>query len=183
MISGSSVDLLVFPNGKRILVAGQKSGVVTAIDPDQGAELLSGRRESAMAATLGGVEWGVAADQSNVYVAVSYVPMSPVPLGTPGAQPFISDPKIALLYDNKAGGGLSALRLDTGDEVWRTPHPGCNDVPGCSPAQSAAVTAIPGACVPGPTPRAFARLFRRQRQDRLGRGHEGRLSDCQWRRG
>jgi polyvinyl alcohol dehydrogenase (cytochrome) len=27
---------------------------------------------------------------------------------------------------------------------WRTPHPGCGDVPGCSPAQSAAVTAIPG---------------------------------------
>ena len=70
--------------------------------------------------------------------------MSSVPLGTPGAQPFIFNPKIALLYDNKAGGGLSALKLDTGDEVWRTPHPGCNDVPGCSPAQSAAVTAIPG---------------------------------------
>jgi polyvinyl alcohol dehydrogenase (cytochrome) len=28
--------------------------------------------------------------------------------------------------------------------VWRTPHPGCGDVPGCSPAQSAAVTVIPG---------------------------------------
>jgi polyvinyl alcohol dehydrogenase (cytochrome) len=140
---GSSAILAGLPNGKRILVAGQKSGVVTAIDPDQGGSIVWQKRVG-NGGTLGGVEWGVAADQSNVYVAVSDVRMSSVPLGTPGAQPFIFDPKIALLYDNKAGGGLSALKLDTGDEVWRTPHPGCNDVPGCSPAQSAAVTAIPG---------------------------------------
>jgi polyvinyl alcohol dehydrogenase (cytochrome) len=28
--------------------------------------------------------------------------------------------------------------------VWRTSHPGCGDVQGCNPAQSSAVTAIPG---------------------------------------
>ena len=28
--------------------------------------------------------------------------------------------------------------------VWHTAYPGCGGVPGCSPAQSAAVTAIPG---------------------------------------
>ena len=140
---GSSAVLAALPDGKRILVAGQKSGVVTAIDPDQGGAIVWQKRVGD-GGVLGGVEWGVAADQSNVYVAVSDVRMSPVPLGTPGAQPYIFDPKIALLYDNKAGGGLSALKLDTGDEVWRTPHPGCGDVPGCSPAQSAAVTAIPG---------------------------------------
>ena len=63
---------------------------------------------------------------------------------TPGAQPYVFNPKIGLLYDSGVGGGLSALKLDTGEEVWRTPHPGCGDVPGCSPAQSAAVTVIPG---------------------------------------
>ena len=42
-----------------------------------------------------------------------------------------------------------ALKLDTGEEVWRTPHPGCGEVPGCSPAQSAAVTAIPGVVFSG----------------------------------
>jgi polyvinyl alcohol dehydrogenase (cytochrome) len=51
-------------------------------------------------------------------------------------------------------GSLVALDSSTGkvlwktftikEEVWRTPHPGCGDVPGCNPAQSAAVTAIPG---------------------------------------
>jgi outer membrane protein assembly factor BamB len=39
---------------------------------------------------------------------------------------------------------LHALNLESGEEVWQTPHPGCNDVPGCGPAQSAAVTAITG---------------------------------------
>jgi polyvinyl alcohol dehydrogenase (cytochrome) len=45
--------------------------------------------------------------------------------------------------DPKIGGGLWALSLRSGDVVWHTPHPGCSK-PGCSPAQSAAVTAIPG---------------------------------------
>ena len=42
------------------------------------------------------------------------------------------------------GGGLFALDPASGQIVWTTPHPGCGDKPGCSPAQSAAVTAIPG---------------------------------------
>ena len=50
----------------------------------------------------------------NVYAAVSDVRMSSVSLGTPGAQPFAFDSKIALLYDNKVGGGLSAPKLETG---------------------------------------------------------------------
>jgi hypothetical protein len=90
------------------------------------------------------VQWGVAADDSNIYVALSDVRSGVAKPGTPGAQPYHANPKTALLLNSKAGGGLSALKLDTGEEVWRTPHPGCGDVPGCSPAQSAAVTAIPG---------------------------------------
>jgi polyvinyl alcohol dehydrogenase (cytochrome) len=60
-----------------------------------------------------------------------------------------SNPKYAFLYNDKIGGGLLALKRDTGEQVWRTPHPGCADVPGCSPAQSAAVTAIPGVVFSG----------------------------------
>jgi polyvinyl alcohol dehydrogenase (cytochrome) len=51
--------------------------------------------------------------------------------------------------DPKAGGGLFALNLETGEIVWHTPHPGCGKKPGCSPAQSAAVTAIPGVVFSG----------------------------------
>ena len=132
-----------FSDGRRILVAGQKSGVVTAVDPDHGGEIVWQKRVG-NGSTLGGVQWGVAADESNLYVAVSDPKFHPVAPGTPGAQTLVSNPSVTLLIDSKAGGGLSALKLETGEEVWRTPHPGCGDVPGCSPAQSAAVTAIPG---------------------------------------
>jgi polyvinyl alcohol dehydrogenase (cytochrome) len=131
------------PNGKRILVAGQKSGLLIALDPDRGGEIVWQKRVGA-GGKIGGVQWGISVDDRNVYVAVSDVRLSVVTPETPGAQPFAFNPKIGLLYDSKAGGGLSALRLDRGEEVWLTPHPGCGDVPGCSPAQSAAVTAIPG---------------------------------------
>jgi polyvinyl alcohol dehydrogenase (cytochrome) len=140
---GSSAVLANLPDGKRVLVAGQKSGVVTALDPDHGGEILWQKRVGA-GGKIGGVQWGVAADDAKVYVAVSDVRLSVAAPETPGAQPYVFNPKIDLLYDSKAGGGLSTLKLDTGEEVWRTPHPGCGDVPGCSPAQSAAVTVIPG---------------------------------------
>jgi polyvinyl alcohol dehydrogenase (cytochrome) len=140
---GSSAVLASLPGGKRLLVAGQKSGVVTAVDPDRGGEIVWQTRVGAGGA-VGGVQWGVAVDESNVYVAVSDAKFQRVPAGTPGAQTLALNPSVALLIDSKAGGGLTALKLETGEEVWRTPHPGCADVPGCSPAQSAAVTAIPG---------------------------------------
>ena len=87
--------------------------------------------------TLGGVQWGSAADQTNVYVALSDIG------------------RISLSYttssdvDPKAGGGMFALRLATGERVWYTPAPECGDRPRCSPAQSAAVSAIPGAAFSG----------------------------------
>jgi polyvinyl alcohol dehydrogenase (cytochrome) len=140
---GSSAILADLPGGKRVLVAGQKSGVVTALDPDHGGEIVWQKRVG-NGGKMGGVQWGIAVDESNVYAAVSDVRLSVVTPGAPGAQPYVFNPKVALLYDSKTGGGLSALKLATGEEIWLTPHPGCGDVPGCSPAQSAAVTAIPG---------------------------------------
>src|SRR5262249_59362701 len=49
----------------------------------------------------------------------------------------------SVALDPRSGGGLFALKLATGERVWTTPHPGCGDRAGCSPAQSAAVTVIP----------------------------------------
>jgi polyvinyl alcohol dehydrogenase (cytochrome) len=144
---GSSPILVELANGRRALVAGQKSGMVYALDPDKQGELLWQRRVG-KGSFLGGVQWGSAADKSNVYVAVSDVAMQVVPPGTGGGA---RDSILGTRYqfDPKAGGGLFALKLDTGDVAWHTPHPGCNDKPGCSPAQSAAVTAIPGVIFSG----------------------------------
>ena len=40
---------------------------------------------------------------------------------------------------------MFALRVTDGKQVWYAPPAQCGDRPRCSPAQSAAVTAIPGA--------------------------------------
>jgi len=144
---GSSPILVRLANGKRALIAGQKSGVVYAVDPDRQGSLLWQRRIG-KGGRQGGVLWGAAADESNVYVALSDVQMQWVlDYKTPGAQPTVFGPSVVL--DPTAGGGLFALALETGELVWHTPHPGCGGAPGCSPAQSAAVTAIPGVVFSG----------------------------------
>jgi len=128
--------------GKRALVIGQKSGMVHAVDPDQNGKLLWQTRAGAGSA-LGGSQWGSAADGQHVYVAISDI-------GIGG----VADPKspggFRLTLDPKKGGGLHALDLATGKIAWSAkPAPCAADRTDCSPAQSAAVTAIPGAVFSG----------------------------------
>ena len=138
---GSSPMLVDLPGGRRALIAGQKSGVVWAVDPDhQGAVIWQMR--VGKGGRLGGVQWGSGTDGKTVYTAVSDVEVKAAPAGVKGAQNTTFG--IPLLLDPKAGGGLFALNAATGAIIWKTPHPGCGDTPGCSPAQSAAVSAIPG---------------------------------------
>jgi polyvinyl alcohol dehydrogenase (cytochrome) len=144
---GSSAILVDLPEGKRALIARQKSGMVHALDPDHDGAVLWQRRVG-QGSTLGGVQWGMATDDENIYVAVSDIGLQRVAEGTPGGQKSIFGPG-ELKMDPSAGGGIFALKLATGEIVWHTPHPGCNDRPGCSPAQSAAVTAIPGVVFSG----------------------------------
>jgi polyvinyl alcohol dehydrogenase (cytochrome) len=136
---GSSPILVDLPNGRRALIAGQKSGVVHAVDPDRGGEILWQTRVGKGSA-LGGVQWGSAFDGQRVYVALSDV--IPETAGTAAAPPLTPGQPPP---PNNSGGGLYALDPASGQIVWKTPHPGCgSSQPGCSPAQSAAVTAIPG---------------------------------------
>ena len=68
----------------------------------------------------------------------------------------LSDVKrIALTYSNMTdadpneGGGMYALRLVDGQRVWYTPPIPCGARQRCSPAQSAAVSAVPGLAFSG----------------------------------
>jgi polyvinyl alcohol dehydrogenase (cytochrome) len=56
---GSPAILRTLPNGKRILLAGQKSGVLHAIDPDRKGAIVWERRVG-RGSTLGGIQWGPA---------------------------------------------------------------------------------------------------------------------------
>jgi polyvinyl alcohol dehydrogenase (cytochrome) len=133
---GASPILLTLASGRRMIVAGQKSGVVHALDPDAGGEILWQTRIG-RGGTMGGVQWGSASDGTNIYVALSDIG------------------RVMLTYSNstdadpKQGGGMFALRLADGGQAWSTPPPGCGTRPRCSPAQSAAVSAIPGVAFSG----------------------------------
>ena len=143
---GSSPILADLPTGRSAVIAGQKSGVVHAVDPDRGGTILWQTRVGKGSA-LGGVQWGSAFDGHRVYVALSDADPEPAQPGTPGAQPTVFGQPMRL--NPQAGGGLFALDPATGKIIWTKPHPGCGDRPNCSPAQSAAVTAIPGVVFSG----------------------------------
>ena len=132
----ASPILVSLGNGRRALVAGHKSGNVYAVDPDrEGARLWETRVGEG--GSMGGVQWGSAADAQNVYVALS-------DLG-----------RIMLSYtqftdaDRTRGGGMFALRLSDGARVWHTPPAPCDARPRCSPAQSGAVSVMPGVAFAG----------------------------------
>src|ERR1017187_3709683 len=126
---------LVLPNGKRALIAGQKSGIVHAIDPDRDGQILWQTRIG-KGGIHGGIQWGSAADQSSVYVALSDAGIITIP-STVGTE-----------ANPQTSGGLFALSLGKGERIWSPPHV-CGERKRCSPAQSAAVSAIPGVAFSG----------------------------------
>jgi polyvinyl alcohol dehydrogenase (cytochrome) len=126
---GSSPILHILPGGRQVILAGQKSGFVYALDPDNKGKTFWATQVGAGSA-LGGVEWGPAADDENLYVAISDV--------------------VAKKEDAKPG--LTAIRISTGEKLWQAPapKPDCSwGARGCFPALSAAVTVIPGVVFSG----------------------------------
>ncbi len=104
----ASPILVSLANGKRALIAGQKSGMVHALDPDQQGKILWQARVG-LGGTMGGVQWGSASDGTNIYVANSDIG------------------RVMLTYststdaDPKRGGGIYALRASDGKQVWYAP--------------------------------------------------------------
>ena len=92
---GASVIIAKTSEGKDILLAGQKSGDVYALDPDAKGKLLWQRRIGPGSA-LGGVHWGIAADAKQVYVP-------------------IADPFFAGITRKP---GVWALNIDDGTDAW-----------------------------------------------------------------
>lgn len=134
---GSSPILITLASGKRIIAAGQKTGVLHVIDPDNNGKLLW-QKKLAAGGILGGIEWGPASDGKYIYVAKADA--------TWKEQRFISaDTEL----DPTTGGGIAAVDLTTGEVLWDAPAGDCTGRKNCSPAQTAAVTAIPGAVFSG----------------------------------
>lgn len=110
-------------DGEEILVILQKSGMAYGIDPDDGT--LVWEYKTSEGGGMGG-QWGAAVDGERAYFGVN---------GTRSPTP----------------GGVRAARIDSGAEVWSedAAEKLCGDARGCSAAQGAAVTAVPGVVFSG----------------------------------
>jgi polyvinyl alcohol dehydrogenase (cytochrome) len=112
---GATPILFTLQNGKQVLVAGQKSALVYGFDPDNGKLLWTTRVGSGSA--LGGIEWGIAADDRYVYVP-----------NADSAQLFAEARRKLGEHEEESKHGppkpnLSALDPATGKIVWMTPAP------------------------------------------------------------
>jgi polyvinyl alcohol dehydrogenase (cytochrome) len=148
---GSPAILVNAPGGRQVLLAGQKSGIVHAMDPDKDGAILWQTRVG-KGGTSGGIQWGMATDGEQVYAASSDMDR------TFQSKPL--DPR-RFFVDRNIGGGLTAVRISDGMKRWTfEPVPCPEQAPvGCNPAHSAAVSAMPGVVFAGSNDghlRAFA---------------------------
>jgi polyvinyl alcohol dehydrogenase (cytochrome) len=123
---GSTSTLVELPRGRQMLVAGNKSGIVWALDPDRHGEIIW-RQQVGKGSSGGGVLWGIAADSERVYVPNGFF-----------------DPK-----SPDSAGGMAAIGLGDGHAIWSSPNPPCGDRKSCKQSHPAAVTAIPGVVFSG----------------------------------
>ena len=126
---GQAPLLTKLPDGRDILVVGQKQGVVFALDPDRRGAVVWQTRVGRGGA-LGGVHWGVAAGENRVFAPVSdrLTPTDSAGLARPG---------------------LHALDLATGAPLWSQAASACGVRLGCFAAYSAAPAAMPGLVLAG----------------------------------
>ena len=124
---GVSPVLASLPGGKQLILVGQKSSQVYALDPDHQGKVVWERRLS-VGGPLGGVEFGPASDGANYYVAVSDI--------------FVAKP----------APGLYAFRIADGELLWSAPSDKLScawKTPYCNSAISQAVSAMPGVVFAG----------------------------------
>ena len=107
--------------GRRIILAGDKGGVVTAMLAETGESLW--KTKVGRGGVVAGVNFGIAAHDGKVFV-----PISDAPDGRD--------------YDEPARPGVYALNVDNGEYVWQAPAGDdmCLGRPGCYPGYSAAIS-------------------------------------------
>lgn len=125
--------LIETTEGRPLVVVGQKSGMVYALDPEQEGELVWSTRVG-HGGVQGGVHFGMAADHSKVYV-----PIVDIPIDSAGR------PLKGELFP-----GIHAVDSQSGKIIWRAVDANkCAGKKFCDPGISAAATAMPGVVFAG----------------------------------
>jgi polyvinyl alcohol dehydrogenase (cytochrome) len=130
----ASPMLINLDSGEQVVVAGQKSGAVWGVNPDQNGRPIW-KIQLGRGSNLGGVHFGMAAEGSRVYVPI-----------------YDSKYKNDGTYYTEAGSpGLYAVDARNGNILWHNVAEGrCNGLSSnCESGISAAVTAIPGVVFAG----------------------------------
>ncbi|MGQ9426325.1 outer membrane protein assembly factor BamB family protein [Gilvimarinus sp. F26214L] len=99
---GGAAIIAKTKDGKDIILAGQKSGDVWALDPEKDGKLVWHNRFG-QGTALGGVHWGMAMDGERLYV-----PISDPHINT-SEEGWVPEP------------GMNAVDITTGKVLWRTP--------------------------------------------------------------
>lgn len=126
-------------DGRDLVLAGQKSAIVYALDPDKDGEIVW-HTNIGKGGTQGGILFGPAADADTIYAALSDFTRDFTAPGGPVAS-------------TTEGGGLAAIRIADGRKKWQVgaaPSACASQTrKPCSPAQAAAITVIPGVVFSG----------------------------------
>jgi polyvinyl alcohol dehydrogenase (cytochrome) len=127
---------ILFKHGaKQILVAGQKSGIVYGVDPDSGRTLW--KTAVGAGSPLGGVEWGIGADNRYVFVPNSDIGQIFNEIAVAAGAPPSTE------YKTPGKPGLNALDPFSGKIIWSTPAP----IAPCHYAGDRSKDYTKGACV------------------------------------
>ena len=120
---GSAPIMARGADGHDYVLAGQKSGILYAVDPDSG--VLKWKQRVGRGGVFGGIHFGIAAANGKVFV-----PMADMADGKE--------------YDQPARPGVFALDVASGKEVWAAPAGDtCADRPFCQPGYGAAISVTP----------------------------------------
>lgn len=129
----TSVMIVDLDRGRQILLAGSKSGALTAIDPDRDGAVLWNVKVG-RGSLQGGIHFGMSSEGTRIYVPI-YDSKTTPQAGT---------------YDDRGFPGMHMVDARTGKVVWRGPFfDECRGRTPCEPGISAASTAIPGAVIAG----------------------------------
>lgn len=131
-----AAPMLVTGATGELVIGAQKTAILHALDAATGAVVW--QRRLGRGGISGGFQWGPASDDHLIYAALSDITFRQRSSASLDVEP---DPAV--------GGGLFAVDARTGTPRWQVPPVSCAGRSQCSPAQSAAVSVIPGVVFSG----------------------------------